>query len=333
MIDDVWQELTAYESRDVVESVYQRKHGRQPNAARIQDITANFVQAREYFHNAANSAITVRPLLQYYGVLGLARGVILMQSSNKGAEALKPSHGLEPKGWASTLSNGIKDFGKITVAIRSGTFSELLNATQNTSYLKHNTSGVNWKMAFVPPTNGDEFTFFDIVSRIVDAVAEFRSWANETPPIAQLGAISPNAESKTITMKLTNTNQESVDQLFKGDKFKKTINGKNADIEMPNRTHVAFSQKYRGTLGIGEVFVVTPTFGSAHLNTLGQYFAASYFLGMMVRYFPATWITLGRQIRGDGVFPLIRRLMDLIQQSYPLIVLDFLSSPHPFETK
>jgi hypothetical protein len=133
---DPWHELANFESRDLVFDAFKGRHGREPNAAKIYEITASFIQAREYFENAKRAAITVRPLLQYYGVASLTKGLILTLSAAKGAEALKPSHRLEPQNWKATLANGLKSFADLTVIVRSGTFSELLQATGNRSYLK-----------------------------------------------------------------------------------------------------------------------------------------------------------------------------------------------------
>jgi hypothetical protein len=52
---------------------------------------------------------------------------------------------------------------------------------------------------------------------------------------------------------------------------------------------------------------------------------------MVVRYFPAIWISLGRQHKGDRIDPLVRRLVTLIQNQFPQIVLEFLRSPYDFE--
>lgn len=53
--------------------------------------------------------------------------------------------------------------------------------------------------------------------------------------------------------------------------------------------------------------------------------AASYTLGMLVRYHPALWTGLVRQESGDGVTPLIFRLVDLLENDFPQIVLHYLS--------
>src|SRR5438874_1362373 len=98
-MDDVWNSLLAYESRDLVERAYVRRHQRNPSAGHVREVVSSFIQAREYFVNASRAAISVRPLLQYYGVVALTRGLVLMVYRGVSAKVLKPSHGLDAKGW------------------------------------------------------------------------------------------------------------------------------------------------------------------------------------------------------------------------------------------
>ena len=90
-----WEELSTFESRDYVGKWYPGRHGRQLNAARTSEIASCSTQGREYFVAATVAANSVRPLLHYYGVLSLSRGVILLRDKSKNEERLRPSHGLD----------------------------------------------------------------------------------------------------------------------------------------------------------------------------------------------------------------------------------------------
>ena len=59
----------------------------------------------------------------------------------------------------------------------------------------------------------------------------------------------------------------------------------------------------------------------------------SYFLGMLCRYFPTTWIGLARSEMGDAVYLLVTRLFDWIQDMFPSMVVDILRGPYDFEQK
>ena len=132
MMKDIrWQSLSRFESYDFVSRWYQKAHQRKPNAAKVSQINACFIQGREYFSNAASSAMSVKPLLLYYGVLSLSRGVILANNPNKKEESLKKSHGLEQGNWQGTLKGGIKDVLELQIRSTDGTFSELVEVCHN----------------------------------------------------------------------------------------------------------------------------------------------------------------------------------------------------------
>ncbi len=108
MISDAyWETLSMFESRDYVGLWYRERHGRQLNARNANAVTTCFIQGRQYFEAAASAATSVRPLLLYYGVLSMARGLILLRDTTKKEESLKPSHGLEAVDWNGTLAGGL----------------------------------------------------------------------------------------------------------------------------------------------------------------------------------------------------------------------------------
>jgi len=137
-----WNKLLEFETRDLVERYIKNKHGRTASKRQVIEITSNFIQAREYFRNAKQSDISVKPLLQHYAVASMTRGLILATSPHLSEASLKPAHGLETKNWKESLAT--KKFEDLTVNITNGTFYELLKATNNKSYFKHNSNGISW---------------------------------------------------------------------------------------------------------------------------------------------------------------------------------------------
>ena len=334
-MSDVWHELIQYESRDLVEEAFRKRHGRQPKAARIRDITSSFIQAREYFANASRAALSVRPLLQYYGVAALTRGLILVVGVSKGAEALKPSHGLDTKDWPGTLARGLAKIADLEVAIGHGMFLELIEVTENKSYLKANSSGINLQASFPIPSVGARFSLADLVASMPDVASEYKVWHGVPLLSAQMQAFQCKGDQFEVTFS-SQTQKETIQKLFQsfgpnllisdGAPFVATM----PKTCIPYLSQLSFSA-FGPALGIGDVHVVTPIRNVVYLNTLALYFATSFVLGMMVRYFPSSWIALGRQERGDRIFPLINRLTELVQTLFPKIVLEFLRSPYDFE--
>ncbi len=132
MMKDIhWQSLSLFESYDYVARWYKKAHQRKPNSAKVSQINACFIQGREYFSNAASSAMSVKPLLLYYGVLSLSRGAILLKDISKKEELLKQKHGLEVDDWQTTLKGGIKTVLELQIKATDGTFRELVAACPN----------------------------------------------------------------------------------------------------------------------------------------------------------------------------------------------------------
>src|SRR5688500_8909978 len=128
-MDKTWNELLDFETRDLVERFVKKKFGREPSARKIQQITSNFIQGREYFKSAEAASITVRPLLQYYGVMALSKGLILCLNYSLTEDHLKGSHGLEVKNWKEVISS--REFENLEISFGEGTFSELIKETEN----------------------------------------------------------------------------------------------------------------------------------------------------------------------------------------------------------
>jgi hypothetical protein len=100
-----WNLLRNYQSHDFVTRLYQTHNGRIPGAQTAKEITSCFVQAEEYFRNAASAANSVKPLLLYYGVLSFAKGVVLFLNPIKREATMKASHGVETLNWKETFVN------------------------------------------------------------------------------------------------------------------------------------------------------------------------------------------------------------------------------------
>ena len=128
---DSWARLSLYESTDLVRGLFQTRHGRQLNAGKAAEIVSAIAQGKEYFSAAADSGLLVRPLLQYYGVLSLCRGLILLLRGSARETSLPKSHGLTPSGWTSHLKTDAPGgLGDLKVAFTKGNFPSVLESTR-----------------------------------------------------------------------------------------------------------------------------------------------------------------------------------------------------------
>lgn len=330
----IWKELLGFETRDIVERFIQKRHNRTLNANRIQQITSNFIQGREYFHSAETADITVRPLLQYYGVMALSKGLILSLDISKTEHQLKKSHGLEITNWNQVLKN--KDFENTQIKIYDGTFYELISITKNKNYLRANSTVVNYGSHLTPCKIGDTFTLKQIIQYFPDLKKEYGSWIDEELQMALVQTVKFLEEEKKMVIELSGIIDDKLIDLFFPDQYCKNKTVK----KEKNKTSVAYgvcgwspniSQRWDGTLNIGDAFVVPVLPGDIGLNLLSGMYIISYFLGMMARYYPTTWIGLKRVEKGDKIFPFVYQILDFISEKYPIQVLDFLNAPYDFE--
>src|SRR6266568_9456294 len=128
---DSWERLSLYESRDLLSRFFQKRHGRELSAGKSYEIIAHLAQGRGFFASAPQSSELVRPLLLYYGVYALSRGLILFLDTNLRECSLPSSHGIEAEGWQHALAQGIDQLPDLPLKITGGTFAVLSKATSN----------------------------------------------------------------------------------------------------------------------------------------------------------------------------------------------------------
>ena len=169
-----WEYLLQFQSSELVKRRFEEKHSYSLSTRKALSINASVKQAQEYFHSAKGATMTVRPLLLYYGVLSLSKGLTLFSSKDISESSLKPSHGLGVLNWQKTLKNGWVDVGDLNIVKKQGAFDALLKVTNNISYLKSNCSAVNFKTEFPVPENEFKFSFEDLCRSIPDIKDEYQ---------------------------------------------------------------------------------------------------------------------------------------------------------------
>src|SRR5258708_28857042 len=128
---DSWERLSLYESRDLLSRFFHKRHGRQLSAEKAYEIIAHLAQGRGFFASAQQSSELARPLLLYYGVYALSRGLVLFLDARMRESGLPPSHGIEAEGWQNSLSLGIDRLPDLPLKITGGTFGVLSRVTHN----------------------------------------------------------------------------------------------------------------------------------------------------------------------------------------------------------
>ncbi|AFO86754.1 hypothetical protein PGA2_c07380 [Phaeobacter inhibens 2.10] len=73
------------------------------------------------------------------------------------------------------------------------------------------------------------------------------------------------------------------------------------------------------------MFIIEDFENGDRLSELLRTFLLSYFLGMLVRYYPSRWISLLRNEKGDSAQPILLSAVNAIEDEYPILVAGALS--------
>jgi len=331
-MNDTWNFLKEFESKDIVKRFIKKKYNYELNTAKAYEITSAFVQGREYFTSSKKADISVRPLLQYYGVVALSRGLILILNKDTSEDNIKSSHGLKISNWLD-----IKKSGKIEDLIlksSNGTFNELIKVTDNKSYFRVNSSGIGWLFKFDIPPLEIEFSFKEIAFCFPDLNKSVESWLDQRVPSLTVNSfvVDDNRYEMEVRGKYDKDLLELIipPSCFTNIEFLDKNN--NCVVKFNKGMLPNLCQRWDvGFENIGEPCVVPPFGGNIYINDISTMFAASYIFGMISRYYPSTWNNINKGICNDSVLPFALNFMDFIQEKFPQIVIDFIKSPYKFE--
>jgi hypothetical protein len=324
-----WDIIANYESHDIVRARYQAKHAWEPNAGHAREIAAPFTQARHYYSSAAGADRSVKPLLLYYGVLSLSRGLVLFLTRTLREAALAQSHGLSVADWQSVLSLPNPDVADLKIVVNgSGSFVELLRATGNRNLVRGGSSAINHKTSEGPVATGTALTLGELLARLPDVVDQLRRW--KTPQCVPFSVTKiEGTPNSTITVPRWPGPHVS-DQLVVD-----IVGPEHCELTSSDDKFVIVRTKNAGTssgmvtdlvdlAGIGDLYLARRYPSGVRLGKIGQLFAIAYVLGMVVRYYPTVWMDVTHQRIGDAANPTIFRVIDILETLYPRIVVDFL---------
>ena len=327
--------MREFETRDITSRHYYSRHARRLKAGKAKEISSNFKQASEYFRSAAEADFLVRPLLQYYGVLALSRGITLFLDAENRETSLQPRHGLQILCWGQKLSGGLVNVGSLTTKLTKGAFHDLLLATENRFYFRQTSSAVNWSVDFAvkTPREDSEFTFLEIAARIPYTSQQYTAWTGTPFPSIYLHSLEIDRDNKRCSYSVPIASKVKIDSVFPASKFPNrtvTENGHYLVVSC-NLENMPFLAQSRGLPFIGTVVLYSPLESGHYFSPLATCFMLSFTLGMLCRYFPTTWVNLVRSEKGDSVYPLVISLLDWIQDTYPAMIVDILRGPYGFE--
>jgi hypothetical protein len=135
-MSNTWEQLSLYESTELVGRFYQERHGVSSSAEKKHAIAAYMAQGRQYFQSARDASDLVKPLLLFYGANAMAKCAILFLDGTPDALDLMPAHGLSQSKWESILQQGLPHLLDISASVKDGTFNQLVARTKNRERLR-----------------------------------------------------------------------------------------------------------------------------------------------------------------------------------------------------
>lgn len=333
---DTWEILAFYESRDLLHRTYEERFGQSPISNKVEEITYHLAQGREYFSSAKQSALLVRPLLLYYGVLALSRALILFLDSKRERE-LKQGHGVEIPNWKNVLhreskKQSINKLAELKLKFVKGTFTDLSQATKNeeqAEFVWINTYRRWQKNGTTKLEPGYEITLKEVLARIQDIAdlftVTFRERSCCYPAIIRglSEQIDVHVSSEYVRRNLELPNMDILSKceickifpMFRdakqdSDGAYRFGYGESCDKLPPIRNN---QQK--------NAFLVAPLSNGDILSSLSFLYLISYATGMLARYYPSQWGRLIHGSKGDWLFPLIKSVLTIVEERFPELTL------------
>lgn len=329
-----WQTLANYESNELVRRDYSAKHGLKPSAEHAQEICAPFMQGRFFFESASVADRTVKPLLLYYGVLALARGLTLYLCRSLRDASLAPSHGLSVHDWQSVFGQQKPDIADLTICSGArGSFPELLRATGNRSLLRQNSSAINLKFKHADVPANSKFTLGDLAGR-VPAIADTYSRWKQTSHCAPLSVKAVDGGNAQVSIRKKGyLTRAAADRIMTGAALQIEdstacfyLIPDNLDA-LPGLSDLIPTDGF----GIGDLYVIERYSGGVALSKICAALALSYVLGMLVRYYPSRWVGLLQNQSNDAARPTLFAAVSYLEGTFPDLVVEFLEETGPPE--
>ncbi|MFB6344019.1 YaaC family protein [Saccharicrinis sp. FJH62] len=325
---DINQKLLALENRDLVQSWFNKIHNRTLNQRRTKEINATAKQAREFFNNAKKSDMTVRPLLTFYGVACLSKALVLILNEKSGESSLKPGHGLKTKEWSKILSGDLNksllSLGELEVETCKGLFSHLVIESKNRTSIHVRSAAVDWRIWYENPNLGNRFKLNELLSRIPDLEANLETMGKDVK-FAYINSISYN-EKDGFNVKIQAAKAKSIAEKYENLGYTYDLDQNQysitctADI-FKTKTPQLLHKYVDGMFGmIPQLFIVEPLTKKENYSEISLCYIISYYLGMLVRYFPTHWVALVHGEKGDLYWPILFRAQYYVENIFPELV-------------
>jgi hypothetical protein len=340
-----WESISLYESVDLVSKYYENRHGKTPSTGKSKEIVSCLTQGREYFTIAANTSDLVKPVILYYGVLSLSRGIILFLNSDARETTLSNSHGVGAAKWKDMLSKGIQEIPNLPVNIQNGTFLELQNATSNGEFFSIYQDSMFKRVSFGRTTKtlipvGQELTVKEILQRIPDLLYLYEQTFKEFSKCYLSDILYQNNSDLYVNIFETDLGLSDFEKIRNDLGLPKQLQSNWRNEEKNGKTTKVhtFTLKYENQDQLdsnapmiqndlnGRMYFTSLLSGSYRLSSTLSLFLTAYSMSMLARYHPSIWISFTNRNSGDFSYPIMKASIALIQSRFPQLVVQHLQN-------
>jgi hypothetical protein len=180
-----WHECMFLESTENLKPLVKMRFGREPSTTVARDIVACLQQGRLFYEAASSSPLEIRPLQQFYGMVGFSKALKIARSCRR-VSTLPSKHGLRD------ISEGGCKIADLRVKLEDvGTFqgfNDVVAELARVQYIDHST---NSRSLVVPSTTSNrlhdlELSLREILSRIPHIESTYRMTFREDSCVGRI---------------------------------------------------------------------------------------------------------------------------------------------------
>lgn len=181
-----WHKCKFLESAENLKPLVKKRFGREPSSSIAREMAACLLQGRLFYEAAASSPLEIRPLQQFYGMVGFAKAIVIAKDVRSLA-TLRHANGL------LDISDNNSRIADLRVRIQNaGTFQEFNDAIASFTRLCYIDNQTNYKSILLPSASSNElcglvFSLKDIVGRVPTLESLYRMTFGESSQTDVIG--------------------------------------------------------------------------------------------------------------------------------------------------
>lgn len=331
ILGTIWKYLGRYKSVKYTKSVLTPQLVRNSPLVnkKAEQIAFTIRQAEDFFLSAKEGDISIKPLLIYYGILGLAKCLIIAGDNPYTLDATPldyTEHGTHGLSW------------KVDVAARSQV-SARKSGVLTKEFCITKTRGIyplfRKCYAEILPPNNTKIDIKTLISLIGENWQTYHSYFSEAPRIygcddPKNGDVATIGDNKQIVGGFSDyyhlfhkrgneSTHQCLERLFPelntlydhvGDNYR----SKQAVMAMDSHIVFSRSQTLQG-------FALIQPYSSFKLTDLDIYFLLFFILSSLCRYRQDKWYKISHRISVPDEFFLVENLFEIVQYKFPLLIL------------